>query len=84
MASQLFFLQTAIEGSMQRQRIFRDRLNPLDTYSDTDFIVRYRMLALSLSAVSIVILCRPIKSRRRSRRNEKQVFLFFITVRRYK
>ena len=43
MASQLFFLQTAIEGSMQRQRIFRDRLNPLDTYSDTDFIVRYRI-----------------------------------------
>ena len=43
MASQLFFLQTAIDSSMRRQRIFRDRLNPLDAYSDTDFIARYRI-----------------------------------------
>ena len=43
MAAQLFYLQTAIEGSMQRQRIFRDRLNPFDAYSDTEFIARYRI-----------------------------------------
>ena len=40
MASQLFFLQTTIEGRMQRQRIFPDPLNPLNTYSDTDLIAR--------------------------------------------
>ena len=37
MASQLFLLQTAIENSMQLQRVFRDRLNPLDVYSDAEF-----------------------------------------------
>ena len=43
MPSQLFFLQIAIDGSMRRQRIFRDHLNPLDAYSDVDFITRYRI-----------------------------------------
>ena len=43
MASQLFFLQTAIDGSMRCQRIFRDRLNPFDAYSDVEFISRYRI-----------------------------------------
>ena len=43
MASQLFFLQTVIDGSMRRQRIFRDRLNLLDAYSDVEFISRYRI-----------------------------------------
>ena len=43
MASQLFLLQTAIENSIQLQRVFRDRLNPLDAYSDAEFIARYRI-----------------------------------------
>ena len=45
MASQLFLLQTAIENSMQLQRVFRDRLNPLDAYSDAEFIARSGLLA---------------------------------------
>ena len=44
MASQLFLLQTSIENSMQLQRVFRDRLNPLDAYSDAEFITRYRII----------------------------------------
>ena len=28
---------------MRCQRIFRDRLNPLDAYSDVEFIARYRI-----------------------------------------
>ena len=43
MASQLFLLQTAIENSIQLQRVFRDRLNPLDAYPDAEFIARYRI-----------------------------------------
>ena len=40
---QLFFLQTAIDGSIRRQRIFRDSLNPLDAHSDVELIARYRI-----------------------------------------
>ena len=43
MASQLFLLQTAIENSIQLQRVFRDHLNPLDAYSDAEFIACYRI-----------------------------------------
>ena len=43
MASQLFLLQTAIENNIQLQRVIRDRLNPLDAYSDAEFIARYRI-----------------------------------------
>ena len=32
-----------IENSLHRQRIFRDRLNPMEAYSDLDFISRYRI-----------------------------------------
>ena len=32
-----------IESSLRRQRVFRDRLNPLDAYSDFEFITRYRI-----------------------------------------
>ena len=35
--------QTAIDGSMLRQIIFRDSLIPLDAYSDTEFIACYRI-----------------------------------------
>ena len=32
-----------IENSLRRQRVFRDRLNPMEAYSDFDFIARYRI-----------------------------------------
>ena len=32
-----------IENSSRRQRVFRDRLNPMEAYSDFDFIARYRI-----------------------------------------
>ena len=30
--------------SLAHQRVFRDRLNPLDSYNDTEFISRYRLI----------------------------------------
>ena len=39
----LFVLLEMEIGSLRRQRIFRDRLNPLDAYSDVEFIARYRI-----------------------------------------
>ena len=42
MASLFVLLEMEI-GSLRRQRIFRDRLNPLDAYSDVEFIARYRI-----------------------------------------
>ena len=42
MASLFVLLKMEI-GSLRRQRIFRDRLNPLDAYSDVDFVVRREM-----------------------------------------
>ena len=39
MALQLLLLQRA----MRRERVFRDRLNPLERYDDHDFLYRYRL-----------------------------------------
>ena len=41
MASTLHILE--ITSSLRRQRVFRDRLNALDEYSDGEFIARYRI-----------------------------------------
>ena len=39
----LHILDLEIASSLRRQRVFRDRLNPLDEYSDVEFIARYRI-----------------------------------------
>ena len=39
----LHILDLEIASSLRRQRVFRDRLNPLDEYSDGEFIARYRI-----------------------------------------
>ena len=39
MASALHILELEIEISLRCQRVFRDRLNPLEQYSDREFIV---------------------------------------------
>ena len=38
-----FLLELEFSHSLSRQRVFRDRLNPIDVYSDTEFIARYRI-----------------------------------------
>ena len=46
MASALSLLEIEIEiieNSLRRQRVFRDQLNPMEAYSDFDFIARYRI-----------------------------------------
>ena len=43
MASALHILDLEIASSLRRQRVFRDRLNPLNEYSDGEFIARYRI-----------------------------------------
>ena len=46
MASALSLLEIEIEiieNSLRCQRVFRDRLNPMEAYSDFDFIARYRI-----------------------------------------
>ena len=43
MASIFFLLENESNQSLRRQRVFRDRLNPLDAYSDLEFISRYRV-----------------------------------------
>ena len=43
MAAIFFLLESESNQSLRRQRVFRDRLNPLDAYSDLDFISRYRV-----------------------------------------
>ena len=43
MASALHILDLEIASSLRRQRVFRDRLNPLDEYSNGEFIARYRI-----------------------------------------
>ncbi|KAI6661854.1 nuclease HARBI1 [Oopsacas minuta] len=43
MASALHILDLEIASSLRCQRVFRDRLNPLDEYSDGESIVRYRI-----------------------------------------
>lgn len=43
MALALFLLEVHSSQSLARQRTFRDRLNPLDAYNDTEFISRYRL-----------------------------------------
>ena len=45
MDSLLVLLKMEI-GSLRRQRIFRDRLNPLDAYSDIDFVARREMFLM--------------------------------------
>ena len=36
-------LEIEFDRSIHRQRVFRDRLNPLNAYSDVEFIARYRV-----------------------------------------
>ena len=43
MASALYILELEIASSLRRQSVFRDRLNPLDEYSNVEFIARYRI-----------------------------------------
>ena len=38
-----FLLELEFSHSLSRQRVFRDRLNPIDIYSDTEFIARYKI-----------------------------------------
>ena len=41
MALALFLLEVNTANSLARQRVFRDRLNLLDAYNDTEFKSRY-------------------------------------------
>ena len=43
MAVALFLLEADSSQSLARQRVFRDRLNPLDAYNNAEFISRYRI-----------------------------------------
>ena len=43
MAVALILLEREERRALRRQRVFRDRLHPLDTYDDTDLIQRYRV-----------------------------------------
>ena len=43
MAAALFLLDLDCSRSLARQRVFRDRLNPLDMYDEIEFISRYRV-----------------------------------------
>ena len=38
-----FLFDLEFSHSLSRQRVFRDRLNPIDVYSDIEFIARYRI-----------------------------------------
>ena len=41
MAVALFLLEAISSQSLVRQRVFRERLNPLDVYENVEFISRY-------------------------------------------
>ena len=43
MAFALFLLEVNTDNSLANQRVFRDRLNPIDSYNDIEFINRYRI-----------------------------------------
>ena len=43
MALAVFLLEIYSSQSLSRQRVFRDRLNPLDVYNDVEFLSRYRV-----------------------------------------
>ena len=43
MALALFLLEVDAANSLDRQRVFRDRLYPLEAYNNTEFISRYRI-----------------------------------------
>ena len=38
-----FLLDLDLSQSLSRQRVFRDRINPIDVYNDIEFIARYRV-----------------------------------------
>ena len=43
MALAHFLLEDDSSNSLARQRVFRDRLNPLDAYNEIEFRTRYRV-----------------------------------------
>ena len=43
MALALFLIDIESSRSLARQRVFRDRLNPIDIYNDVEFISLYRV-----------------------------------------
>ena len=43
MAFALSLLEVNTDNSLANQRVFRDRLNPIDSYNDIEFISRYRI-----------------------------------------
>ena len=42
------FLEDDSFNSLARQRVFRDRLNPLDAYNEFQFRTRYRVMKCTL------------------------------------
>ena len=43
MALALFLIDIESSRSLARERVFRDRLNPINVYNDVEFISRYRV-----------------------------------------
>ena len=65
MALALFLLEANTANSLARQRVFRDRLNLLDAYNDTEFISRYRItrgIFIQLQEKIVGCLCYTIRS----------------------
>ena len=38
-----FLFDLNLSQSLSRQRVFRDKLNPIDVYNDIEFVARYRV-----------------------------------------
>ena len=66
MALALFLLEVNTANSLAKQRVFRDRLNPLDAYNDTDFISRYRITRGIFIQLHEKIVVSPLRYKIRS------------------
>jgi hypothetical protein len=45
---QLRFYNGLVRRAIRRERVFRDRLDPLDAYDDLDFHLRYRFRKITV------------------------------------
>ena len=56
MALALFLIDIESSRNLARQRVFRDRLNPIDVYNDVEFISRYRVTKFIIVRVEEKVL----------------------------
>lgn len=81
MAAAMLLIDNEARRALRRQRVFRDRLHPLDAYDDTELLRRYRVTRPVLTEIIDLIQddIQPVTNRTRAVPASLQVGFTFLT-----